>query len=128
MNVSEVETIFTLEEERDDAFEDHSFKIFPKEGLIPSKKSFILWVEYEPKIPDFISYLRLKVKSVGGNSETIEIFGSSARIAGKILNKTLNFSQLRVGDKSNGTLTILNEYSREMRYEILNLGGCFWSP
>lgn len=49
---------FTIKQIKDDEFEDYAFKIDVDKATIPPKSSYLIKVEYSPKIHSVVSVAR----------------------------------------------------------------------
>ena len=124
-NISEVATFFTIEKLQDGEFNDKSIFIKDNEGYLPAGHSFIVKVKYKPLIPDFISYCRFKITSVGGNTEFLEIFGCSKKMSGRINKKKIIFPQIKLGSSICETIILHNDMEQKITFELLNNCGSF---
>ena len=124
-NISEVGTFFKIEKLQDGEFDDKSIFIKENEGYLPAGLSFIIKIKYKPLIPDFVSYSRFKISSIGGNTEFLEIFGRSKKMSGRIDKKKIIFPQIKLGCSICETIILYNDMAQKITFEFLNFCGSF---
>ena len=81
----------------EDEFDDKAIFFIGQHIYLPPNRSYILDLKYSPKIPDFVSYRRLKISCVGGNNEILEIFGRSLKMNVRISETNIYFKQIKMG-------------------------------
>lgn len=119
-NPSLVPAEFEIEKQEAEKDVIPAFWIDVHKSSIPPNSSFLIKVNYAPKVVGLFSCTHFKVKIKGGNEEEFTCLGQGLGVEVGLSAKTVQFGEVTLGNTTNRVLYIHNYSSQVAHFSFLN--------